>query len=211
MILSGIGIIGSQCATVAPSYGTIVQCFTSNGTWSCSTGSTVCVEVVAIGGGAGGRSGIQFSSNPGRVTGGPGGGAGGVSVCTLTSGFGTSQCVIIGGGGASDTAGSATCFGALVVAGGGQLGAVVASSAGVGSSTASGGAGGTGNQGTAPAGGGTKACADALPYPGNSAIPEDEGNPGSSAAGFPGGGGGGGGFSACGFGWYGNGGAGAAG
>lgn len=208
MILSGIGIVDSKAG--GPVISCVVQCFTTNGTWSCCPGTT-CIEVVAIGGGGGGRSGIMNSSNPGRSTGGPGGGAGGVSICTLTSGFGTSQCVIIGSGGATDTNGNPTCFGALVVAGGGAAGAASVTVAGVGSSTSAGGAGGTGNQGTAPAGGGTKACADALGYPSQTAAPENAGSDGSSATGFPGAGGGGGGFSACTFGWFGNGGAGAAG
>lgn len=190
----------------------VVQCFTTNGTWSCCTGA-VCIEVVAIGGGAGGRSGIQHTAgSPGRSTGGPGGGAGGVSVCTLTSGFGTSQCVIIGGGGASDTSGSASCFGVLVCAGGGSVGNAPSSVSGVGSTTTAGGAGGAGNQGTSTAGGGTKACAGALGSPSNSAAPENSGENGASAAGFPGAGGGGGGFSQCPVqGWWGNGGAGAVG
>ena len=209
MILTGIGIL-SPSAVAPASLCCFVQCFTTNSTWTRCPG-TVCIEVVTIGGGGGGRDGIQFTSNPGRSTGGPGGGAGGVSVCTLTTGFGGTQSVVIGAAGAANGNGGSSCFGALVCAGGGAAGAAVSSSAGTGSSTASGGAGGAGSLGTAPAGGGAKACADALGYPGNTAIPEDEGNPGSSAAGFPGAGGGGGGFSACAFGWYGNGGAGAAG
>ena len=195
----------------AISYCCSVQCFTTNSTWTRCPG-TVCIEVVAIGGGGGGRSGIcHTAGNPGRSTGGPGGGAGGVSVCTLTTGFGGTQTVVIGPGGASDASGSASCFGALVCAGGGSVGAAAAASSGVGSSTASGGAGGVGNQGTSTAGGGAKACADALASPGNSAAPENAGNDGASAAGFPGAGGGGGGFSQCLSGWFGNGGAGAAG
>ena len=201
MILTGIGIL-SPSAVAPASLCCFVQCFTTNSTWTRCPG-TVCIEVVSIGAGGGGRTGQQFSTNPGRSTGGPGGGAGGVSICTLTTGFGGTQSVVIGTGGPADTAGGASCFGALVCAGGGGAGGALSSAAGVGSSTASGGGGGAGNAGTSSAGGGAKACSDALPYSGNSQIPENSGNDGSTTAGFPGGGGGGGGRSACAFGWFG--------
>ena len=182
MILTGIGIAGSQCA---PSYGTIVQCFTANGTWNCCP-NTVCVEVVAIGAGGGGRAAVNPNirppmGNPGAALGGPGGGAGGISICTLTSGFGTSQSVVIGTSSVNAN-GGASCFGTLVRAGGGFAGAAAFACCGAGVNiSAAGGAGGTGNQGTSPVGGCTCACPQGL----------NNGQPGGSAVGFPAGGGGG--------------------
>jgi hypothetical protein len=180
MILTGIGITDSVSAG-GGTLSCVVQCFTSNGTWSCCPG-TVCLEVVAVGAGGGRCSGPFGSGQIQIVLGGPGGGAGGVSLCTLTSGFGTSQPIVVGTS-AAETNGGASCFGTLVCAGGGQLGAVATSQSSPGSITAAGGVGGVGNMGTSPSGGGTKACT-----PPN--VAANTGNPGCSATGFPGGGGG---------------------
>jgi hypothetical protein len=181
--------------------------FTTNGTWSCCPGA-VCVEVVAVGAGAGGRSFTGFNqSAPFRQTGAPGGGAGGVVICTLTTGFGSSQCVRIGTGGGSNTAGGGTCFGALVVADGGGVGSVATCASGIGSSTASGGVGGNGS----PNGGLGRATADNFGA-GNCYLAANAGCAGGAATGKPGAGGAGGGYSQCGgAGYFGCGGAGGAG
>ena len=191
MIFSGIGIIDSA-ATVIPL--PVEQCFTSNGTWTCCSGA-VCIEVVAIGGGGGGGGGVLSvggSSPPSCTAAGQGGGgAGGVSICVLTSGFGSSQCVVIGNGGAggsqgtpsSTTAGGdggSTCFGTLVCAGGG-FGPPSYSGGQPVATMPQRGAGGVGNQGTSPFGGYSgRFASGAAPNP----------TAGSSATGFPGGGGG---------------------
>ena len=142
MILTGIGIIGSQCqAPLTP----VVQCFTTNGTWSCCTGA-VCVQVVAIGaGGNGGNGGNGTGTNNTASGGGGGGGGGGVSICTLTSGFGTSQSIVVGS--------TDSCFGTLVSATKGATGQDGFTAAG-GAASVSGGAGGAGNCLNGGAGGG---------------------------------------------------------
>jgi len=95
--------------------------FTSNGTWSCCPGA-VCVEVIAVGAGGGGGDGSAATITNGETnTGGGGGGAAGVTICTLTSGFGTSQSIVIGTS-ARATNGGASCFGSLVIANGGNAG-----------------------------------------------------------------------------------------
>ena len=122
----------------------VVECFTSNGTWSCCPGTT-CIEVVAIGaGGRGGTGGGDIGFNKSSLGGG-GGGGGGVSICTLTSGFGTSQCVIVGSN-------SNSCFGSLVVATKGANGVIGLTNTTVGTSNACA-AGGTGNFATGGFGG----------------------------------------------------------
>ena len=153
----------------------VVQCFTSNTTWTCCPG-TVCVEVVAVGGGGGGAAGL-YTAGP-NCPGAGGGGAGGVTICTLTSGFGSSECIVIGNGGARGPActgggcvggnGGTTCFGTLVSAPGGAGGDVA------GRSTRA--AGGCGNQGASSYGGaGGPICVN--------------GEAGQTQTGFPGGGG----------------------
>lgn len=180
--------------------------FTNSGTWSCCPGATY-IEVIAVGGGAGGRNGgYCVMVNPSRFTGGPGGGAGGVKVCQLNSGFGSSQCVIIGNGGGANTAGGNTCFGSLVIANGGAVGSPPSYAAGVGQSTASGGIGGN----TSSCGGGAKACAADLGVGGGYKL-VNKGNDGQAVAGTPGAGGAGGGRSLCLYGYNGCGGAGGAG
>jgi hypothetical protein len=154
MIFAGIGIIDSVVPAVIPP---VEQTFTTNGTWNCCAGA-VCVEVIAVGAGAGGRSVSQAVSPPTlfKQYGGPGGGAGEVVVCTLTSGYSSSECVRIGAGGDSDTAGGSTCFGSLVTALGGALGTAssVSSDFGTYESIAGGDGGGTSsNGGNANAGG----------------------------------------------------------
>ena len=171
----------------------VVQCFTANGTWSCCSGAT-CIEVVAVAGGGGGGPGSPGTSSNASTcmrSGGPGGGAGGVVVCTLTSGFGTSQCVIIGTGGAAGVGGSnlfgtptcsggnggASCFGALVVAtggGGGQPGQSATWSPG---RCISGGVGGNDSPN------GAYACVSNV-YGENGSGGSATGKPGSGGAGF---------------------------
>lgn len=169
----------------------VVQCFTANGTWFCCTGA-FCLEIVAVGGGAGGRPGSAGTNSDASTcirSGGPGGGAGGVVVCTLTSGFGTSQCVRIGSAGAggiggnasnpetSPTAGGSTCFGALVIASGGGIGNSAFSSSYPPGICISGGAGGNGSPN------GAYACVDNN-YGQNGIGGSATGKPGSGGAGF---------------------------
>lgn len=132
MILTGIGIINNRVnAPIAP----VVQCFTANGTWSCCPGTT-CIEVVAVGaGGRGATGGGDMAFNRSSLGGG-GGAGGGVSICVLTSGFGTSQSVVVGSGN--------SCFGALVSATKGGDGVVGLTSVTVGTANACA-AGGVGN------------------------------------------------------------------
>ncbi len=179
--------------------------FTNSGTWSCTPG-TLCVEIVAVGGGAGGRSTIgSVKANPGRQTGGGGGGAGEVVVCTLTSGFGSSQSIVIGNGGGSNTAGQSTCFGSLITALGGSIGGAPVYVASAGTSTTPGGDGG----GDSSNGGCSQATAADF---GGAAYPvQNQGQAGQSVTARPGGGGGGGGYSQCLFAYAGCGGAGGAG
>lgn len=198
-----------SCTLTKTNYITVVagpafeQTFTTNGTWNCCPGA-VCVEVIAVGAGAGGRSTSRWlnMANPGRFTGGAGGGAGEVVLCGLTGGVASSVCVVIGSGGAANSAGGASCFGSVVVAAGGAVGAAVVCASGAGSSTSAGGDGG----GNSSNGGGTKACAadfGAVCY-----ITQNKGENGQTIIGKPGGGGGGGGWSQCAFGYLGSGGAG---
>lgn len=165
MILAGIGIAGSQQIILEP----VVQCFTTNTTWACCPG-TVCIEVVAVGaGGAGGCGGGDQSFNFGSL-GGVGGGGGGVSICVLTSGFGSSQCVIVGSGN--------SCFGSLVCATKGADGAVGLTNVSAGTTNACA-AGGVGNFAIGGFGG-------------NSCVVNAQGCGGAGGAGVnaPGGGGG---------------------
>ena len=172
--------------------GYVRDIFTSNGTWSCCTGASR-INVIVVGGGGGGHSSLYTNNFGGgyRANTGGGGGAGGdIEICDLYSGFGSSQCVIIGTGGASNTAGTDSCFGALVVAGGGAIGEgtqFYGNGANPGSATALGGAGGT----NACSGGNSFACADDFGSPSGYAC-QNDGLPGTSARGkAPSGGGGG--------------------
>jgi hypothetical protein len=194
-----------KSVSAGPAPAPVEQTFTTNGTWSCCSGAT-CIEVIAVGGGGGGRSFTPWGEpNPGRSSGGPGGGAGEVKICTLTSAFGSSQCVIIGSGGAANSNGQSSCFGSLVISTGGLAGSTAVCSSGTGSSTANGGNGGAGS----PAGGNARACSANLGSGGYKT--ENQGCAGGSATGKPGGGGAGGGSSSCAFVYLGCGGAGGAG
>jgi PKD repeat protein len=195
----------SDYITITSAPAPVEQTFTADGTWTCCAGATY-IEVIAVGGGAGGRSTIgAIGANPGRRTGGGGGGAGEVVVCQLTTGFGSSQCVRIGSGGGSNTAGAATCFGTLVTALGGAVGGAPVYVASAGSSTTPGGDGG----GSSSDGGASKACA--ANFGSGGYISQNAGDAGCSITAKPGGGAGGGGYSACAFGYQGCGGAGGAG
>lgn len=176
----------------------VVQCFTANGTWSCCPGA-VCIEVVTVAAGGGGRSGVTANSaNPGRSLGGPGGGAGGISICTISAGIPTSACVIIGTSTANADGGN-TCFGSSVISYGGKVGTAAFTANGTGTSSASGGAGGAGNQGTSPGGGSSQATAPGNGEPAPCISSSNTGSAGGACAGFPGGGGGGGSVSVCAF------------
>lgn len=167
----------------------IEETFTADTTWSCCPGATR-VEVIAVGGGGGGGGGKpNFSLLFGA--GGAGGGAGGVVICELTSGFGISECVIVGSGGAggarstsciegnapAGALGGASCFGSIVIGNGGNGGAGGRITAG--NSISTGGVGGDGS----PNGGNASTFKTG---PVSTA--------GGSATGKPGGGGAGGGF-----------------
>lgn len=171
MILSTIGILADR----SPAVNCIVtQCFTSNGTWSCCPG-TFCIEVVAIGAGGAGAGGAAFTTPSCASTGGGGGGGGGVSICGMTSGFGTSQCVIVGSG-------SDSCFGPLVTATKGTNGC-----ASIRNTTAF----PEISTGSAPGGVGNYACGGAGGFSCTAAGETTMGGGGSCAT-APGGGGGGG-------------------
>jgi len=129
MILTSIGMIGDR----QPTLYCVVQCFTSNATWlRCP--DVVCLEIVAIGGGAGGNSGGRFSGlDFGRANvGGAGGGGGGAVVAVLSGGqIPGSACVVVGTGGngalgrsTNDNGclggnGGSSCFGSCLIANGG--------------------------------------------------------------------------------------------
>lgn len=131
-------------ATASPPPPPVEQLFTANGTWSCCTGA-VCIEVIAIGaGGCGGQGATIGSSTTEGSGGGGGGGAGGVSISTFSSGFGSTQCIIVGS--------TDSCFGSLVVAKRGCNGANGFGPTFSGSTTL-GGQGGTGNFANGGAGG----------------------------------------------------------
>ena len=121
----------TSAVPVAP----VEQTFTASGTWSCCPG-TVCIEVIAVGGGGGGNGGGVCNIAGNRANAGGQGGAGGSFViATLTAGqVPSSTCVIIGaagsgaaatttaGYGCAGTKGGDTCFGSCLVAGGGCAG-----------------------------------------------------------------------------------------
>ena len=195
MIYTGIGIIDSLYVPPPPP---VEQLFTSNGTWNCCAGAK-CIEVIAVGGGAAGQfvRGCNLVGLNYNQRGGPGGGAGGVVVCTLTSGFGTSQSVVIGSGGTScagsgcfcSSPGGDSCFGSLVIANGGAIGAASTLTCDFTTvSTISGGVGGNGssNGGNAKGGGCSLTCGQIA------FVSCNAGDPGQTISGKPGGGGGGG-------------------
>ena len=171
--------------------GYVQDIFTTNGTWSCCPGAQR-INVITIGGGGGGMVGSYITGWAGGfvVNTGSGGGAGGdIEICDLYSGFGSSQCVIIGSGGGSGTPGATSCFGSLVVAGGGAIGEGsqnYSCGSTPGTATALGGVGGT----NACSGGNAFGCAACFGGPSYQSI--NDGLPGTSARGkAPSGGGGG--------------------
>jgi hypothetical protein len=176
--------------------GYVQDIFTNNGTWSCCTGAQR-INVIAIGGGGGGYSSFYTNAWAGGFvanTGGAGGAGGDIEICDIYSGFGSSQCVIIGAGGASDTPGATSCFGSLVVAGGGAVGEGTQSYNGgatPGTATALGGLGGTNGCN----GGNSFGCAADLG--GSGFKSQNNGLPGSSARSKSPSGGGGGSVSTC--------------
>ncbi len=120
--------------TLVPLTKVVTQVFTSNGTYTPTTGMKYCYVHAVGGGGAGGGGVIGVAGTCGI-------GAGGASGAEIWAWFdaatiGASQSVIIGAGGTgvsagNGTAGGATSFGSLIVAGGGSGG-----DAGANSSTA---------------------------------------------------------------------------
>ena len=102
-----------------------IQTFTSNGTYTATSGTNFVVVEVIGGGGGGGQQG-----NP---QGGGGGGAGGYARKKITSSF-SGQTVTIGSGGAVTATGGTSSFGSLVTATGGSGGGLTGGEGGVGSS-----------------------------------------------------------------------------
>lgn len=143
--LTGSATTGTNVRIEQP---TVVQTFTSNGTWTKPEGATL-VDVVVIGAGGGGGAGARGPSGT-ALSGGGGGGGGGlthlrfaaadltatVAVTVGTGGTGAAGQTVDGTAGANGTYGSATSFGAFAVAqpgangGGGGLGVAGAASAG---------------------------------------------------------------------------------
>lgn len=103
---------------------TVTQVFTSNGTYTPTSGMKYCtVEVI----GGGGGSGAISATGAAEVSASAGGGGGGYAKKTFTAAaIGVSQAVTIGAGGIAGTAGGAggnggtTTFGALLQATGGS-------------------------------------------------------------------------------------------
>lgn len=105
----------------------VVQTFTSNGTYTPTTGMKYCmIEIVGGGGGSGGSG----TAGPDEVSSSAGGGGGGYARKTVTSAtIGVSQVVTIGAGGTAGAAGAGTggtggttSVGAIVTATGGTGG-----------------------------------------------------------------------------------------
>src|SRR5690606_16268416 len=114
-----------------------IQTFTSNGTYTPTSGMVYCVIEVVGGGGGGGAS----TTAAGQASAGSGGCAGGYSRGVFTAAdIGASQSVTVGAGGASASAGNTTSVGStLIQATGGGPGMTVSSAfmaqVGVGGST----------------------------------------------------------------------------
>jgi len=148
---SGISITnGSNSITIAATGANsqiVIQTFTSNGTYTPTTGMDYCIiEVLGGGGGGGGAaatSAIQFSSGAGG-----GGGEyerGAFSAATI----GASQAVTIGAAGAANSGaaggnGGTSSVGAIISAGGGIGGGTIAAAAGGLLNGSAGGSGGSG-------------------------------------------------------------------
>ena len=124
-----------------------MQVFTANGTFTVPASITK-VKVTVVGGGAGGRSAVSSTAQGG-------GGAGGAAI-EIISGLtpGNTIAVIVGAGGAANTNGQTSSFGAFCSATGGLSPAISSASPGVGGAggTATGGdinfSGGAGNGGS---------------------------------------------------------------
>jgi len=183
-----------------------VQVFTSSGTWNRPT-NTVAIEFWAVGGGGGG-AGVGSSVGVGLIHG--GGGGAGMVYDYLTSGFGASESVTVGIGGAggvggvNGTTGTSSAF--LTRFGGGGIGG--GTTQGV---FASGAAGSNGLYGVSGGDGSETALGALVPLPLWSSVGGDSGGgfgfggssrvllsagvqTGSNANGFGGGGGGAAGF-----------------
>lgn len=141
--------------TAVPINKVVSQVFTSNGTYTPTTGMVYCaVELVGSGGGSGGTTGAAGQS---AASGGGGGGGFCRKVYTAAN-IGANASVVIGAAGAAGASGNnaggnaaSSTFtpagtGVTLTAGGGTGGGGCASSATVGNSSA-GGAGGTGTNG----------------------------------------------------------------
>ena len=140
-----------------------VQVFSSSDTWTAPAGANSLEVFVIAGGGAAGNAGSASAA------GGAGGGGGGgeFAYALLTSGWGATETITIGAGGAisgsaggNGSAGGTSSFGALLTAIGGS-GGTGSGANGSAAGTAAGGAGGTGGTGadiSVQGGDGTMAC-----------------------------------------------------
>lgn len=156
---------------LSPSAFAVRTTYNVDGTFNVPAGvDTITVE--AWGGGGGGGGGAGKST-------GTGGGGGGAYAKSTINGASGSYSVVIGQGGASDTAGTASTFdGTVVVAPGGSAG----------SATGAGGAGGSGGTGTITYSGGTGAAGVDNPngYGGGGGSGAGTASNGTTATGQPG-------------------------
>lgn len=142
-------LVGTSGAPIAKAFSVVTQVFTSNGTYTPTSGMVYCIAEVLGGGGGGGGVATQAANN---TAAGGGGGAGGYSRKTISAAtIGASQAVTVGAGGAGGAAGSntgatggTTSLGAILSATGGLGGTGVGDSNGI---ITGGGAGGIGSSG----------------------------------------------------------------
>lgn len=102
----------------------VVDTFTTNGTWSCCPGA-LQIEVIVVGGGAGGNSGALDSrvaaTNTRINIGGAGGGGGGLALAKLVGvQVPSTACIVVGAGGVGGVGNSVNCTAGYVGSNGGN-------------------------------------------------------------------------------------------